>query len=230
MHMNKKILKGALAGTAVIALAAGGGTWASWSDFGVVTGNEAGAGILKLDVSARDGAGLHIAPFSLAPGQNKAQEFFLASANSDNVPVGALSAKLQNLKDTEDGGPACTTNSEAIAEAPGDADPVTGLPTNPLNDCGSLGELSSQLSTQILYSDPVADASSCPNTGIYTHGIGTGHTLAQQVAAGSTALGNVSAGQGVCVRIEMSLPTTATNAVQGDDVSFDYRFDLVQVP
>jgi len=50
MHMNKKILKGALAGTAVIALAAGGGTWASFSDFGDINNNSVGAGFLRLDL------------------------------------------------------------------------------------------------------------------------------------------------------------------------------------
>lgn len=225
--MNKKLVRGSLAGVAVIALAAGGGTFASWSDFGVSTDNGAGAGVMSLNVSNRDGAGSTVAPFRLAPGQNKAQEFFLAGASADNVPVGTLSAKIQNLRDIEDGGPGCTTNSEALAEEPTHVD-AAGLPTNKANDCGSIGELSSQLKTQILFSDPVANASSCPNTGIYTHSIGTGNTLAQQVAAGSSSLGTLSAGQGVCVRFELSLPITATNAVQGDDVAYDYRFDLVQ--
>lgn len=226
--MNKKIVKGGLAGIAVVALAAGGGTFASWSDFDVAKDNQAGAGILKLDVSTRDGAGVNIAPFKLAPGQNKYQEFFLASANSENVPVGALSATINNLRDVEDNGPGCTTNSEAVAEKPGEVDSTTGLPTNPLNSCGMTGELSSQMRAQILYSDPMAGASYCQNTGIYSHNIGT-KTLAQQAAAGASTLGEVKAGEGICVRVEMSLPKEATNAVQGDQVAFDYRFDLTQV-
>lgn len=225
--MNKKIVRGSLAGVAVIALAAGGGTFASWSDFGVSSDNGAGAGIMRLNVSNRDGTGQSVAPFRLAPGQNKAQEFFLASADADNVPTGTLSAKIQNLRDIEDGGPGCTTNSEALAEKPGHVD-AAGLPTNKANDCGNTGELSSELKTQILYSDPVTSAASCPNTGIYSHSVGTKKTLAEQVALGSTALGTLSSGQGVCVRFEMSLPSSATNAVQGDDVAYDYRFDLVQ--
>lgn len=211
--MNSKLIKGSLAGVAAVALAAGGTTFAAWSDFGVES-TGAGAGILKLDVSTRDGAGSTIKPFKLAPGQNKFQEFYLASADADNVPVGALTAKIENLVDSEDDLAACTTNSESEAEG---------------GPCGTVGELSSQATVQVLVSDPVAGASSCPNTGIYhsTTPGGTG-TLAQQPAK-TFSLGNLSAGQGICVRMEMSLPTSATNASQGDLVAFDWRFDLEQV-
>ena len=54
--MNSKLIKGSLAGVAALALAAGGTTMAAWSDFGVES-TSAGAGILKLNVSTRDGAG-----------------------------------------------------------------------------------------------------------------------------------------------------------------------------
>lgn len=225
MNINKSIIRGTLAGVGVIALAAGGGTFASWSDFDVIADNGAGAGIMRLDVSNRHGSTVDVAPFRLAPGQNKAQEFYLASADATNVPAGTLTATILNLRDIEDNGPACTTNSEALAEAPDNFD-SHGLPTNPLNDCGATGELSGQLKTQILFSAPVASAASCPNTGIY--GGPLSKTLAQQVAGGPWTLGTLTAGQGICVRVEMSLPATATNAVQGDDVAFDYRFDLVQ--
>lgn len=225
--MNSKLVKASLAGAAAIALAAGGSTFAAWSDFGSV-GSSAGAGILKLNVAPRIGTSSGVDAFSLAPGQNKFQEFYLASADNDNVPVGDLTAKITQLVDTEDNGPACTTNSEAIAEAPADVD-SHGNPTNPLNDCGSAGELSSQATVQILVSDAVDNASSCPNTGIYHSATpsGTG-TLAAQTAK-TFDLGNVSAGQGVCVRMEMSLPSSATNAVQGDQASFDWLFNLTQV-
>jgi hypothetical protein len=211
--MNSKLIKGSLAGVAAIALAAGGTTFAAWSDFDVESSG-AGAGILKLDVSTREGAGSTIKPFSLAPGQNKFQEFYLASADEDNVPVGRLTAQIQNLVDIEDGGPGCTTNSEQQAEG---------------GACGTEGELSDQARVQILVSDPVNDASSCPNTGIYHSATpsGTG-TLAEQTAK-TFSLGDLSAGQGICVRMEMSLPTTADNKSQGDDATFDWRFDLNQV-
>ena len=225
--MNNKLIKASVAGAAAIALAAGGSTFAAWSDFGVES-TGAGAGILQLNVSDRDGTSSTVEPFSLAPGQNKFQEFYLASADADNVPVGSLTARIINLEDIEDGGPGCTTNSEAVAEQPTHVDPSTGEPTNPLNDCGSEGELSDQATVQILASGPVNGASSCPNTGGYgtTSPSGTG-TLASQTSK-TFDLGDLGPGQGICVRMEMSLPVGATNATQGDDVSWDWRFDLIQ--
>ena len=40
--MNKKIMRGSLAGVAVIALAAGGSTFASWSDSGNISAQPGG--------------------------------------------------------------------------------------------------------------------------------------------------------------------------------------------
>lgn len=227
--MNKKLAKASAAGVAAIAMAVGGSTFAAWSDFGVES-TGAGAGILKLNVSDRDGSTRGIEPFSLAPGQNKYQEFFLASADADNVPKATLTAGIQNLKDIEDGGPGCTTNSEAVAEKPANVGP-NGLPLNPLNDCGTTGELSDQADVQVLVSDPVASIADCPNTGIYHSATPStvGSTLAD-LAGGTTfqITNDLDAGEGVCVRMEMSMPTSADNSAQGDDVSFDWRFDLTQ--
>lgn len=223
--MNKKLMKASIAGAAALALAAGGSTFAAWSDFDVES-TGAGAGIMKLTVTDRDGAGLTIKPFSLAPGQNKFQEFYLASADASNVPVGALTAKIQNLVDIEDSGPNCTTKSEAVAE--GSAVDGSGEPTN-MTVCGTEGELSDQATVQILVSDPVPSAASCPNTGIYHSATPSGTGLLKDQPAKTFALGNLSAGEGVCVRMEMSLPSSATNATQGDDASFDWRFDLTQL-
>lgn len=212
--MNHKLAKGLIAGAACVALAAGGGTLAAWSDFDSVDDNAAAAGMLKLNVSEREGAGSNIDPFDLVPGQNKAQSFYLASADAANSPDGMLTAKITNLVDTEDGGPACTTNSEQAEEG---------------GACGTDGELSEQMRVQILASGPVDNASSCPNTGGYgsTTPSGVG-TLASKNDV-TFNLGVVGPGQGVCVRIEGSLPISATNAVQGDQASWDWRFDLVQV-
>ena len=221
--MNSKLIKASLAGVAAIAVAAGGTTFAAWSDF-ATSSDAAGAGYLKINLTDRQGAGGAIQPFSLAPGQNKTQEFYLASADSGNTPDGVLTAFIENLADTEDSA-TCTTDSEAVAE--GSAVDGTGAPTNS-SACGTVGELSSQLNVQILASTPVAGPASCPNTGIYgsTTPSGTG-TLASQIGK-TFQLGTLDPGQGVCVRVEMSLPSSATNAVQGDDVSWNWQFDLNQ--
>ena len=221
--MNSKLIKASLAGVAAIAVAAGGTTFAAWSDF-TTADDAAGAGYLKISLAERQGSGSTIQPFSLAPGQNKTQEFYLASADSGNTPDGVLTAFIENLADTEDGA-TCTTNSEAVAEgSPVDG---TGAPTDN-TACGSVGELSSEMRVQILASAPQTSPTSCPNTGIYgtTTPSGTG-TLASQIGK-TFQLGTLDPGQGVCVRVEMSLPSTATNAVQGDDVGWNWQFDLNQ--
>lgn len=223
--MNKKLMKASIAGAAALALAAGGSTMAAWSDFGVES-TGAGAGMLKLIVSDRDGSGPTIQPFSLAPGQNKYQEFFLASADADNVPNGVLTARIKNLVDTEDDA-LCTTNSEAIAEGSGTNG--AGLPTN-LSICGAGGELSSQATVQILKSAPVANKSFCENTGIYGSTTPSGTGLLNAQPAKTFQLGTLAPGEGVCVRMEMSLPSSADNATQGDLAAFDWHFDLVQAP
>lgn len=211
--MNKKLIKASVAGAAVVAIAVSGSTFAAWSDFGEES-TGAGAGILKLNLSDRDGTSSGVAPFSLAPGQNKTQEFFLASADAANVPTGALTGKIQNLVQIEDGGPACTTNSEEVAEG---------------GACGTVGELADEMTVQILASGPVANAASCPNTGGYgstsPSGVGTLANRANTVFN----LGELDAGEGVCVRMEAKLPVSATNASQGDEVTYDWRFDLTQV-
>ena len=224
--MNSKLIKASVAGAAAIALAAGGTTFAAWSDFGVES-TGAGAGMLKLVVSDRDGSGTTIKPFSLAPGQNKYQEFFLASADAANVPDGILTARIKNLVDTEDG-PLCTTNSEAVAE--GSAVDAAGLPTQPGVCAADGGELSEEANVQILTSVPVPDKSYCENTGIYGSTVPSGTGLLKNQPAKTFQLGTLEPGDGVCVRMEMSLPTGATNASQGDDAAFDWHFDLVQAP
>ena len=227
--MNSKLMKASLAGAAAIALAAGGGTFAAWSDFNVGTSG-VGAGILKLDpITVGQGTGLQVQPFSLAPGQNKSQYFYLASADGDNVPLGNLTLNFQHIVDTEDGGPGCTTNSEAIAEAPADVDPVTGMPTNPANDCGTVGELASHLDTSVSASAPVSTPSACDTSiplSLVTSGKLTALAAGSPIPVGT----NLAAGQGVCVKVEMALNKVHTgDDVQGDQTSYDYKFALSQI-
>ena len=66
--MNKKIVRGGLAGVAVLALAAGGSTFASWSDYDQINGNETEAGHLKLDLNST-GSINNVGGNAIAPGQ-----------------------------------------------------------------------------------------------------------------------------------------------------------------
>jgi hypothetical protein len=42
------------------------------------------------------------------------------------------------------------------------------------------------------------------------------------------AVTTLSPAEGVCLRVEMYLPDSADNKIQGDEVSFNWRFDLDQ--
>jgi alternate signal-mediated exported protein len=220
--MNKKILKGALAGTAVVALAAGGGTWASWSDFGNINGNSVGAGILKLDLSKGNGSAT--APLSfgkLSPGGQSQQAIFVASSNGDSVPNADLYLTLSNLQDQENG---CSTNASEQA-----VDPTCA-------DAGDPGELSKVLDMRVVsYAAP--DALTCKG---WVGGSGDPGPVINNVVIpnGTRVLISDPAhplqpGQGVCLTFTSWWPTTHVggtddNAAQGDSMTFDSRFDLVQ--
>ena len=219
--MNKKIIGALTAMVAVLALVAGG-TFAAWTDFNIQE-TEVGAGILALDVSTREGGGPTIAPLNLAPGENKFQEFYLASSDGDSVPDANLTMVLNNFVEEENG---CSSNSEALAE--GVLSGYGDLTGDPLCTTGP-GEFSSQARIQVLASAPVPGPSSCPSTGIYgsttPSGVGTLLSKANTVFT----LGTLAPGEGLCVRVEISLPTTATDLVQGDATGYDVRFNLTQV-
>jgi hypothetical protein len=221
--MNKKIVRGGVAGIAVLALAAGGSTFAGWSDSST-TESGAGAGMLKLNVEWDESTRADNQPFSLAPGQNRYQYYFLASSDSDNTPTADLTVTLKDLVDTEDD-LACTTNSERDAEG---------------GTCDNPGELSPQTRYSFkTMAAPVSSADECPNADqrvLYSQ-------TAQVAGGGAFAAGNLNnapdkafllaedlePGQGVCMEVHMFMPeATATNASQGDDASFDLVFDLFQ--
>ncbi len=222
--MNKKILKATLAGTAVVALAAGGGTWSAWSDFQQVTGNETDAGHLVLNLPGSTGPISNVGIHSIAPGQYRTIDYFLTSADLDGVPSADLSMVVKNLVDQENG---CSSNSESVA------DPTCG-------NAGDPGEFSGQAYMRVRYSDP-ATAAGAWNAALHectipvTHGVGvtepdnnTTHYPRLASYTSPVALGTLQAGEGVCVRIDLGLDPNATNATQGDGSTFDLQFDLNQ--
>jgi hypothetical protein len=218
--MNSKLIKASLAGAAALAVAAGGSTFAAWSDFQTVNAG-AGAGYLRLNlISDHQGTDTNvIQPFSLAPGQHKTQNFYLASTDSGNTPNGVVTAYIDNLTDTEDT-PAgtCTTNSEAIAEG--------------TTNCASNGgELSSQALTNVWMRGPADSPADCGSYDSSIPALVSNQPLltAAHGVAGAVTLGTLTPGQGVCMVVEVSLPSSATNAVQGDDASWNWHFDLTQV-
>lgn len=216
---KKKLIAGAVAGVAALALI-GGGTFALWSDFDTFTGNTLGAGTLTIDVG--DSVPLNIQ--GLAPGENKGTALFIANRGDNTAALqnAALTTTVTNLVDIEDG---CASNSEAA-----------------IDDCTNLsaGDFSAQAYMQYRVSNAIS-ADDCTGAA-YTNRAWQRLNTYDDAAI---SLGQLDPGQGICIRVEVGLPSGqgsqtpppgidapnapgATNASQGDGATFDVRFDLTQ--
>jgi alternate signal-mediated exported protein len=229
--MNKKILKGALAGTAVVALAAGGGTWASWSDFQVDSGNSVGADHLSLTVG--EPSSKHFDDVQLAPGEARDVAFYVASRDGVTVPTAALTMTLQNLDPSENG---CDSNSEAFAES-GGAISDKADPAAPCNNTAGDGQFADQ-ALYYVQATKIADPSTCTtSTPMPTRQSNIKLASANNLAVNLLGAGETLAGgEGVCVLAHVFLPdnvaqygSAADDKSQGDQATFDVRFDLTQV-
>jgi predicted ribosomally synthesized peptide with SipW-like signal peptide len=220
-RQKKKLAAGAVAGVAALALI-GGGTFALWSDFDVVTGNSLGAGTLVLDV----GRSAPLDMTGLAPGENKETTIFIANRgdNTQALQNALLTTTVTNLADVEDG---CAANSEAQVD-----------PTCTAGNSG--GEFSREAYMQYRVSQAVTP-DDCTGA---SYGIRAWQVL-NSYAGTPVNLGELDPQQGICVKVEVGLPSgqgsrtpppgidapnapSATNLSQGDGATFDVRFDLTQ--
>lgn len=238
--MNRKLLVGAAAGVAAIALAVGGTTYSAFSDFGDINNNTVGAGFLKLDLGQNGTGNAALDWGKLAPGNIHAtRTIWVASNDGQSVPNANLSLTFHNLKDQENG---CSSNGELAA------DPTCGA----ANDSG---ELSKVLTFQTQYYPDITDPATCQAAAaayhqpyssvfpsdqagdLYQYASGTGSTYQLKNSAGTGAL-VLKPGQGVCIGIDSywgdnsahtqnpSLPVD--DAAQGDSLTFDVHFSLNQ--
>lgn len=225
MNTNtKKLAAGASAGVLALALL-GGGTFALWSDFDTVEGNQLSTGALVIELGDRT-------PLSfgnLAPGENKATDLYVAN-RSDNTAAlqnARLTGTMLGLAGTEDG---CTSTNSEILDDPDCDDTTSG------------GELTEDLRIQFA-SKPATSAGACPGGGYGNFEQGT---IQSVFDGGAFNLGELDPGQGICVRLEAGLPgggpggddndgidfaggADTDNASQGDSLTFDLQFDLTQV-
>lgn len=257
--MNSKLMKASVAGAAVVALAAGGGTYSALSDYGNIHNNSVGAGFLKLDLNAGHGS----APLdfsSLAPGDNSFRTIWVASNDGQSVPSANLSITFQHLVDKA--APCNTSLGKASADAGCSVstdgnDTISGTPT--------AGHLSQMLTFQTQYYPSITDPQTCQNTLASSYpaynsilpadhpgdmfesagansGAGTAYTLQDSTGKAPLVL---KPGQGVCIGIgafwalDKAYPAgvpnhtnpayPVDNAAQGDSMTFDAHFDLNQV-
>ena len=240
--MNSKLVKASLAGAAAIALAAGGGTFAAFSDFGSVTGNSVGAGILKLDLSDGNGTAVQNLAFgNLAPNMGSDRATYIASSDGSSVPPADLYVTLSHLTNSDNG---CASLSESTA------DPTCG-------NVGDTGELSRVLNVRVeSYLPPTTPGQTCEsvaNAGIPAASVINASVIQNEIGSLSDPanmntqflisdpLHPLTAGHGVCVAFftywpknqdpahsfdSATLPTD--NAAQGDSLAFDVKYDLVQ--
>ena len=211
--MNRKILKAALAGTAVLALAAGGGTWSSWSDWSTVTGSQVGADQLKLVVN--ESTSSHFNDMKLAPGLRIDTSYVVANRTGTTIPVADLTLQLTNLVGHEDG---CTSTSSEIAVDPD------------CNDTATPGEFIDEALINVNVTAPTTNSDPCT----LNHGSIPGwpqmslRAFRDLTATTPVPVGSLGPGQYVCVALAATMPTTASNASQGDSASFDMKFMLNQ--
>ena len=243
--MNSKLIKASVAGAAVVALAAGGSTFAAYSDFGNINGNSVGAGILKLDLTS--GSGGTAAPLAfgdLAPGMSAYKAVYVASSNGASVPAADLFLTLQNVKNWENG-------SSSASEAAIDPDSVTADrnstdTTTASNDDGTKGDLAKVLDMRIetyaapssdvcagYVGSPPGDAGPILVSSVIPNVMGNMANPANLNTPFKLNVAPLTHGQGVCVLFFTYWPTTHVggtpdNAAQGDSISFDSKFDLVQ--
>ncbi|GAA2565563.1 TasA family protein [Pseudonocardia hydrocarbonoxydans] len=218
---KKKLIAGAVAGVAALALI-GGGTFALWSDYDTFTGNSLAAGTLTIDI----GQSVPLDMTGLAPGENKDTALFVANRGDDTAALqnALLTTTVVNLVDIEDG---CRAKSEA------DIDPsCTAGPGN--------GEFTQQAYMQYRVGSAVS-ADAC-GSATYTP---RAWMVLNRYDDAAIPLGELDPGQGICIRVEVGLPSgqgsqtpppgidapgapAATNLSQGDGATFDVRFDLTQ--
>jgi hypothetical protein len=227
--MNRKLVIGAVAGVAAVALAYGGTTYSAWSDFGDVTGNTTTAGVLVLNLGANKGEDLKFDNIKIAPGLNMERHVYIASNDAVSTPSAKLFVSLTNLKGHEDG---CHGNGEIKADLL-------------CNDTAGAGQFIEDATVQ--WSSYAVDSPTQCNQSYATaknvitpqHGptfqklsnetATSGYELTGDYSAnGGTALPLLAPGKGLCFAMEVGLWHGVDNASQGDSASFDLHFDLVQ--
>lgn len=229
--MNSKLIKASLAGVAAIAVAAGGTTFAAWSDFQVSDQNDAGAGILKLTVAPNTGSDLLFDSTKMAPGGINGERLVYVSSNDGaSTPSGRLFLSLKDVVGTEEG---CATNGESEDDA-NCSDTTSGG--------DFIDDALLQVTSYAVNSPGECTQSYAPTlkrvTGQHGGSLTWWRTQApyEVTGDGTTLVGGganrsyLAPGQGLCVSMNLSLASAVDNASQGDSAVFKTRFDLEQAP
>lgn len=216
--MNK-FTKAGIAGAAALAIAAGGGTYALWSDYVVDGNNNVGADQLQITLAGSPSGG-NAAQFdkmNFAPGEGFDQENVITGRiGGEDINVANAYVTFNMLDDAENG---CGgTNAEApvdpdCADADGEGEFSDNAKVTTINVTRTTGNCSNADGTTL---NKVVQASD-------------NYTLAS-IDDQKLLLGELGDGEKFCVKMVMALPGTAGNAVMTDTSSFELRYDLEQIP
>lgn len=247
--MDRRLLTGALAAAAAVALGVGGGTYSAFSDSADVPGSTVAAGVLLLDLGPSGSADTAVSFQDLVPGAASARAMWVAANDAASGPAATLRLTLQHLVDVP--APCDTSRGKALGEiASGiggcavSGESVSGMPVQ--------GNLSRVLQVDLTAGPATAGSSSCAGgadtaaVALPWTGRGNLRTAARANAGAGTTVELTDGatplilrpGQGVCVTVRVSWPAAAAasdrehptdDAAQGDALSLGVRFDLTQV-
>jgi hypothetical protein len=198
------IAAAAMGGTALIAFGASG-TFAAFTDSEQATA-AAGAGTLDLQVGGGTVSG-DVEAFNLNPNESTTISYWV---NNVGTVAGNLAAKLKVVQDAENG---CNDPEREADDS--------------CTEWSSGGEFSSFATVQFLDSD-AANAVACEDATTGTPVLGMSAVRLQDAEAGLLRVGSLEKNAGNCVVLEVKLPDTATNAVQGDTAQVQLDITLTQ--
>jgi Camelysin metallo-endopeptidase len=201
------IASAAMGGAALIAFGASG-TFAELTDS---TTKNVSAGASTLSLWVGHDASVSAQAGHLAPGDSVVLPYYVKNAGSTNVAAN-LGVQLTNLVNKENG---CSSASEKTADS----------------SCDGTDQNSGDFGSVAVYKVGVASASEqdCPAAT-------TANAVGFLPFTSANDLGirpedthiKLAANVGVCVLLQVSLPESATDAVQGDSMSFDATLTLKQ--
>ncbi len=208
--MNK-FTKAGIAGAAALAIAAGGGTYALWSDYYVDGGNNIGADRLAIEV---EGVGTNAVfnKLDLAPGEKFDQENVITGrVGGADINVAKAYVSFTDLTDTDNGCGSQSENDVDNCESPSDS-----------------GELSQN--THVVVHRYDADCTSNLTRIVKSE---SNTTLAQLASQPRLFIGDMSDGQQYCLKMTIAIPEGtmgSNNIVMTDRSTFSMKYDLEQVP
>jgi predicted ribosomally synthesized peptide with SipW-like signal peptide len=239
--VDRRIVTGAIAALAAVALGVGGTTSAAFNDYADVPGNEASAGtlLLELDQTGSDTAALRFG--DLMPGSHTSRAIWLARNSKESSVAGTVSIGFSHLVDTP--APCDTSRDKARAElaagVPGCT--VTATTASGMPERGNL----SRLLTFAVAARPADGRDACTANGdavlARLPAAGQGNLPALASAAGTVAIVDGAGhplvllpGHGACLVVSADWPVdphaaVPDNAAQGDSLTVTVRVQLTQV-